>query len=149
MSWCVPSLIADTASVYLSIVQRKRQMDKTKPYTKQLKKLMAAKSGILSKAEVFEQIGLGETAQPLWVAAAKYEERIAPLLEVLGRDSEATLHRISAAACFEKSGDPMRAANLYRVALAGPISDNVRADIQKRLSASLLKLKRETAESVV
>jgi len=68
-------------------------------------------------------MGLEETARPVWSCAASYEERIAPLLDVIGRDAEAALHRVSAAACFAKSGDLSRAANLYRAALAGPLSD--------------------------
>ncbi len=123
-------------------------MVKTKPYTGQLKQLLAKKSRLLSKAEAVEQMGLAETAQPLWATAAACEERIAPLLDLLGRESEAALHRISAASCFEKCADPSRAANLYRAALASPLSDTVKDDIQKSLSACLKQLQREAAPSV-
>ena len=56
---------------------------------------------------------------------------IAPLLDVIGRDAEAALHRVSAAGCFAKSGELSRAANLYRAALAGPLSDAARADVER------------------
>lgn len=123
-------------------------MAKTKPYSRQLKQLTAEKSRLLSKAEAVEQIGLGETAQPLWLHAAGLEERIAPLLDLVGRESEAALHRISAASCHEKCADPSRAANLYRAALAGPLSDAARKDVHDRLSACLKQLQRHTAPSV-
>ena len=59
---------------------------KTKPYTKTLKETMGRKSEILSKAEALWEIGMKETAQPIWLTAAAYEEQIAPMLDVLGRD---------------------------------------------------------------
>jgi hypothetical protein len=123
-------------------------MAKIKRYPKQLKHLMAEKSRLLSKAEAFEEMGLGETARPLWAGAAACEERIAPLLDLLGRDLEAALHRISAAACYERCGDPSRAANLYRAALAGPLTDTVKRNVHKRLSACLKRLQPGTAPSV-
>ncbi len=123
-------------------------MAKASVHTKQLKQLMAEKSRLLSKAEAFEQMGLGETAQPLWATAANCEEHIAPRLDVLGRDLEAALHRVSAAGCYERSGDVVRAANLYRAALAGPLSSDAKTDVQKKLSACLKQLKWEIADSV-
>ena len=121
---------------------------KVKPYTKRVKELMADKSRILSKAAAFEEMELAETARPLWSSAASYEERIAPLLDILGRDSEAALHRASGAACYEKSGDPSRAANLYRAALAGSLTEQAKSDVQEKLTACLDQLDRVTVESV-
>lgn len=60
----------------------------TKPYTKALKEIMLRKSEILSKAQAFWEIGMKETVQPLWLSAATYEEHIAPMLDVLGRELE-------------------------------------------------------------
>lgn len=77
---------------------------KTKPYTRKLKETMLRKSEILSKAQTFWEIGMKETAQPLWLSAANYEEHIAPMLDVLGRELEGAMHRISAASCYEKAG---------------------------------------------
>jgi hypothetical protein len=37
------------------------------------------------------------------LSAAAYEERIAPLLDTLGRELEAAVHRISAASCYQKA----------------------------------------------
>jgi hypothetical protein len=113
-----------------------------------VKGLMSEKSRVLSQAQTFEDMGLDETARPLWLSAASYEERIAPLLDVLSRDDEAALHRISAAACFEKCREWSRAANLYRAALAGPLSDTAKAGVERKLSACLKNLHRASVQSV-
>lgn len=109
-------------------------------YSERVKDLMTQKSRILSQAQSFADMGLHETALPLWSSAASYEERIAPLLETIGRDAEAAIHRVSAAACFEKCREWSRAANLYRAALAGPLSDSARSDVERKLSACLKEL---------
>jgi hypothetical protein len=67
---------------------------------------------------------------------------------VIGRDAEAALHRVSAAACFVNSGDLSRAANLNRAALAGPLSDAATADVERKLSACLKKLHQAAMDSV-
>ena len=61
---------------------------KTKPYTKTLKETMHRKSEILSKAQALREIGMQETAQPLWLSAATYEEHIAPILDALNREKD-------------------------------------------------------------
>ena len=98
---------------------------KTKPYTKTLEEMMSRKSEILSKAH------------SLWLSAANYEEHIAPMLDVLGRELEASIHRISAASCYEKAGDLERAVNLYRAALSGPLRDDTRQDVENMLNTCL------------
>ena len=80
--------------------------DPKKQYTKTLNETMRRKSEILSKAQVFWEIGMTETAQPLWISAAIYEEHIAPMLDARGRELEGAIHRISAASCYEKAGEP-------------------------------------------
>jgi hypothetical protein len=110
---------------------------------------MAEKSRLLSKAKAFSDMGLCETAGPLWSSAASHEERIAPLLDLIGRDAEAALHRVSAAGCYAKSGDQSRAANLYRAALAGPLSDLARTDVERELSACLRLLHQDEVGAVV
>ena len=92
------------------------------------------------KARAVADLGLAETALPLWAAAAGYEERIAPLLGALGRHLEAAIHRISAASCYQKAGDLSRAANLYQAALAGPLRANTRRDVRAMFAACLEEL---------
>ena len=121
---------------------------KTKPYTKALKAMMHRKSEILSKAQVFSEIDMKETAQPIWLSAAGYEERIAPMLDVLGRELEGAMHRISAASCYEKAGDPSRAVNLYRAALSGPLREDTRQEVENMLSRCLIALKRLPVENI-
>ncbi len=103
---------------------------KTEPYTQTLKETMRRKSEILSKAQALWEVGMTETAQPLWLSAATYEEHIAPMLDALGRELEGTMHRISAASCYEKAGDPSRAVNRYRAALSGPLREDTRQEVE-------------------
>ena len=119
---------------------------KTEPYTKTLKETIRRKSEILSKAQAFWEIGMMETAQPLWLSAATYEEYIAPMLDALGRELEGALHRISAASCYEKAGDLSRAVNLYRAALSGPLREDTRAEVENMLSACLVALNHQPSE---
>ena len=117
---------------------------KTESYTKTLKETMSRKSEVLSKAQAFWEVGMTETAQPLWLSAANYEEHIALMLDALGRELEGAMHRISAASCYEKAGDPSRAVNLYRAALSGPLRDDTRQEVENLLSACLIALNRQS-----
>jgi hypothetical protein len=127
---------------------------KVLPYTNVVKDLMGKKSYLLSKAQALSEVfasltdaeglrGMLETTQPLFLSAAAYEERIAPLLDTLGRELEAAVHRISAASCYQKAGYLHRAVNLYRAALSGPLRDDTRSDVLKMLNdcLDLLNLK--------
>jgi len=118
---------------------------KSKAYPQAILDLMAEKTAVLSKAHALSEMGMAETAQSLWASAASYEERLAPQLEALGRDREAAVHRISAASCYHKAGDPSRAANLYRAALAGPIRPTTRRDVQRMLAECLAQLTPQAA----
>ena len=117
---------------------------KTQPYTKALKEIMNRKSHILSKAQALSNIGTSETAQALWLSAATYEEHIAPMLDVLGRELEGSMHRISAASCYEKAGELSRAVNLYRAALSGPLREDTRQEVENMLGACLAALSRHS-----
>ena len=113
---------------------------KVKAYPRHLKDLMAEKTKVLSQAQALSEIGIKDATQPLWKSAASYEERIAPLLDALGRELEAAAHRISAASCYRKAGDLSRAANLYRAALASPLRDGTRREVTQMLSDCLAML---------
>ena len=108
--------------------------------------LMAESSPVLSKAQAFETRGMGQsTTQPLWVAAASLQERLAPLLDTDGEALEAAVYRISAASCYEKAGDLTRAVNLYQAALAGPPREVTRKEAEGLLAGCLARLKAESA----
>ena len=117
---------------------------KAKPYPPSLLELMASKTAILMQARTYADMGMAETAQPIWTAAASCEERIAPLLDALGRNLEAAASRISAASCYQKGGDLSRAANLYQAALAAPLRPHTRRDVAAMLAACLEELSRTT-----
>jgi hypothetical protein len=108
---------------------------------RQIDDLLAQKSVILTKAQALAAMGLAETAQPVWASAASYEERIAALLDAHGEDLEAAVHRISAASCYQKAGEPTRATNLYRAALAGPLREGTRKEVEQMLSECLVLLR--------
>ncbi len=110
-----------------------------------VEELMAESSAVLSKAQALTTMGMGQTAQPLWASAASLQERIAPLLDADGEALEAAVHRMSAASCYEKAGDPSRAANLYQAALAGPLRAVTRKEVEVMLAACLARLKAEAA----
>jgi hypothetical protein len=106
-----------------------------------VEELMAESSAVPSKAQALTTMGMGQTAQPLWASAASLQERIAPLLDAEGELLEAAVHRISAASCYEKAGDPSRAVNLYQAALAGPLRAVTRKEVEGMLAACLARLK--------
>src|SRR5207247_8452796 len=110
---------------------------KSEPSSQAVEELMAAKSAVLSKAQVIATMGLAETVQPLWASAASYEERIASLLKALGRDREAAVRRLSAASCSERASDPSWAANLYRAAVADPLPPPTRREVEALLAEYL------------
>jgi len=103
---------------------------------------MTSKTAILLKARTYADMGMAETAQPMWAAAASCEEQIAPLLDALGRNLEAAASRISAASCYQKGGDLSRAVNLYQAALAAPLRPNTRRDVAAMLAGCLDELSR-------
>lgn len=121
---------------------------KIKSYTKVIKDLMGEKTHILSKAHALSEMEMLETAQPLWMSAAVYEESIASLLDGLGRELEAAVHRISAASCYQNAGDLIRAVNLYRAALAGPLRDDTRQEVDKMLTDCLSQLTQQSTKLI-
>ncbi len=120
---------------------------KAKPYTKRVLNLMAENSAIILKAHTFVQMGMAEAALPLWETAGSDEGRSAPLLDTLGRELEAAVHRIRAASCFRKAGNLNHAVNLYHAALAGPLRENTRQDVERMLSECLTRLARSAGKS--
>ncbi len=116
--------------------------DKVRTAARHVEDLMAQKSTILSQAQAMATMGLSETAQPLWASAASYEERIASLLDAHGDALEAAVHRISAASCYKQAGDPSRATNLFRAALAGPLREGTRREVEEMLAECLASLVR-------
>ena len=65
---------------------------KGKGYPQPVLDILAEKTAVLSKAQALVEMGMPETALALWASAASYEERLAPLLESLGKEREAAVH---------------------------------------------------------
>jgi hypothetical protein len=116
-------------------------------YPPPVQDLIAEKSAVLSKAQAFADMGMADMAGTLWMSAAEYEARLAPLLESLGHDLEAAVHRISGAGCSRRGGDLTGAINLYRGALAGPLLKHTRHEVEKHLAECLAELSRCTFRS--
>jgi hypothetical protein len=85
-------------------------------------------------------MGMTETAQPLWLAAASCEAQLAPLMENAGHASEAALHRLSAASCYAKAGHLSQAINFCRAALSGPLPASTRQEIETMVKQYLNEL---------
>src|SRR2546423_3676385 len=117
---------------------------KTKPLPKSVREMMAEKTAILTKARAFDGVGMNEMALALWLDAAQHEEKLAPVLEALGRQREAALHRVSAASCFQKGHDFGRAANLFRAALGGELRQDTRREVERMLARCLREVGRPT-----
>jgi hypothetical protein len=113
-------------------------------YPQPIHDLIAEKSAVLSKAQAFSDLGMEDTARALWASAAGHEERLAPLLESLGYDLEAAVHRMSAAGCYRRAGNLSAAINLYRGALAGPLLKHTRQELEQRLAECLGEISRAT-----
>jgi hypothetical protein len=111
-------------------------------YPQQVQDMIAEKSAVLSKAQAFAAMGMEDTARTLWASAARHEERLAPLLDALGHDLEAAVHRMSAANCYRRAGDSSAAANLYRGALAGPLLKHTRQEVAQLLAECLAEISR-------
>ncbi|WP_143301372.1 hypothetical protein [Candidatus Entotheonella palauensis] len=93
-------------------------------------------------------MGMTETAAPLWLSAATHEEHLAPLMEQAGRTAEAALHRVSAASCYAKTGRWGQAINLCRAALAGPLPNHTRQEVEALAQQYLAKLDQDIASVV-
>lgn len=97
-------------------------------------------SWFISHGQAMEDEGRGFAAVTDFAESAWREERLSVLLDALGREREAIVHRISAASCYAKAGNDTRAASLYRAALAGPMADATRGEVEAMLSRCLSRI---------
>lgn len=110
---------------------------KVRPYPPSLLKRMEETSGTILKAHALVAMGMPELAQSAWLTAAASEEQVAPHLEMLDKEQEAAVHRISAASCYQHAGELGKAINLFHAALAGPLSDSARRETEQLLAHCL------------
>jgi hypothetical protein len=122
---------------------------KAKAYSQSLLELMAETSGSIMKARALAAMGMPELARSAWLLAAAREEQVAPLLDLVSRDREAAVHRISAASCYESAVELGKAINLDRAALAGPLLEHTREETQQKIAECLAQLARSANGSTV
>jgi hypothetical protein len=103
---------------------------------------MAETSGTILKARALAAMGMPELALSAWLSAASGEEQEAPLLETLGRDREAAVHRLSAASCYQNAEEWGKAMNLYQAALAGPLLEPSRKEAKQAMAQCRARLAR-------
>ncbi|MBI3407554.1 MAG: hypothetical protein HY040_04265 [Planctomycetes bacterium] len=121
----------------------KRNNGKTKPPL--LKKALDEASWLLSHAEALSDYGRADDAVLEWGRAAAAEEEAACLLEERGSDTEAALHRVSAAACLLRIGNYPHAATHLRAALTADLTPDFRAKVQNQLRSCLGAAKKRAA----
>ncbi len=112
---------------------------KVRPYPQSLLERMSETSGNIMKANALVAMGMSDLARFAWLAAAAGEEEVAPRLEMLDRDQEAAVHRVSAASCYQHAGELAKAINLYRAALAGPLPEHTRKETEQFLADCLAR----------
>jgi hypothetical protein len=80
---------------------------------------------------------------------ALFFARIPTLLDADGDQREAAVHRVRAASCRQKAGDPSRAKKLDRAAQAGPLRADTRKDVERMLAGCLAHLSGSRSAKVV
>jgi hypothetical protein len=87
---------------------------KGKSSTSLLEQMLDEACWLLSHAQALEDYGRADEAAAEWARAASCEEQVACLLDADGQELEAAIHRVSAAWCCKKLGQPVRGATLLR-----------------------------------
>lgn len=99
-------------------------------------------SWLLSHAQALSDYGREKEAAAEWLRAANTEEQIAYLLDVVAREAEAVVHRVSAASCYEHLGEFAKAATLLRAVLSVPLPEQYRQRVQQQLTLYLAQAKK-------
>lgn len=114
-----------------------------KPSAAFLDRMLGEASWLLSHTQALEDYGRHADAAAERSRAALCEEQVASLLDADGQEREAALHRVSAASCYEKLGEPTRAVTLLRAALAAPLEEDFRRRVEQLLTQCLAQVTRE------
>ena len=107
------------------------------PLAETLNTLIGETSWLLSHARALADYGRIEEADAELARAVSCEERLAYLLDVVGREQEAVIHRVRAAACYERLGERDRAVTLLRAALSARLADDYRRRVEQRVARCL------------
>jgi hypothetical protein len=103
----------------------------------ELDALVGEASWLVSHARALTDYGRGEEATAEWARAANCEEQVACALDAAGQPVEAAIHRASAAACCQHSGQPVRAVTLLRAALQADLPGDYRSQVERQLADCL------------
>src|SRR3954462_15202054 len=90
---------------------------KGKPSADLVEQMLDEASWLLSHAQALANYHREDEAAAEWARAAVCEEQAAGLLDADGQDLEAAIHRVSAASCYERLGQYVRAVTLLSAAL--------------------------------
>src|SRR5262245_62292629 len=114
---------------------RRNPMPRTKsrPAASAIERILGEASWLLSHAPALADYGRKEEAHAELARAANAEEQAACLLEAAGREEEASLHRISAASCYEDLGHYARAVTFLRAALSVTLPSDYHARVTAQL----------------
>jgi len=106
-----------------------------------LNTLLGETSWLLSHAQALAEYGRVEEAEAELARAVSCEERVAYLLDVVGREQEAVIHRVNAALCYERLGERARAVTLLRAALSARLANDYRLRVEQRVARCLAQAK--------
>jgi tetratricopeptide (TPR) repeat protein len=120
---------------------------KGKPSAALVEQMLDEASWLLSHAQALDDYGRHEEAAAEQSRAASCEEQVACLLDADRQELEAAIHRVSAASCYEKLGQYVRAVTLLRAALAAPLRDDYRARVELLLAPCLAKVQKELSRA--
>jgi hypothetical protein len=108
-----------------------------------IEQMLDEASWLLSHAQALGDYGRQEEAAAEQARAASCEEQVACLLDADGQGLEAAIHRVSAASCYEKLGEYVRAVTLLRAALSAPLHDDYRAQVEQFLAPCLARVQKD------
>jgi hypothetical protein len=115
------------------------------PLGETLNTLLGETSWLLSHAQTLADYGRMEEADAELARAVSCEERVAYLLDAAGREQEAVIHRLRAAACCERLGERARAVTLLRAVLSARLADDYRRRVEQRVAGCLAQAKTRIA----
>jgi hypothetical protein len=116
---------------------------KGKPSAALIDQMLGEASWLLSHAEALGDYGRSEEEAAELARAASCEEQVAALLDADGQELDGAIHRVSAASCYEKLGQFVRAVTLLRAALSIPLRDNYRGRVEQILAHCLAGAQKE------
>jgi len=117
---------------------------KQRPAASAIERMLGEASWLLSHAQALADYGRKDESNAELARAAIAEEQAACLLEAAGQEEEASIHRISAASCYEDLGQYARAVTFLRAALSVPLPSDYRDRVMEQLGRCLAKVQKES-----